>query len=329
MEWGQLKNLIWYWVIPAAGVLFLLASWRKRAEMRRFGDIELVRRLVMALSPVKRWTKHVLVLLVLACMVTALGQPHLRKKETLVERRGIDVMIAIDVSNSMLAKDIAPNRLEKAKLELAGLVDKLKGNRMGIVAFAGEAIIQCPLTLDRSAVKLFLSSVSPTLVTYQGTAIGQAISVATQAFQEKEKGSKALILITDGEDHDKDTIKFVKRAKDAGIRIFTIGIGTRDGSVLPDEFGPGNKKDRGGQVIISRLNETFLRQVARETGGVYYRSSKGEVESESILREIRQISQKGLKNDWTVEYEESFQTFLLIAFVLLLLEMMLSEGKRA
>lgn len=328
IEWGQLKNLIWLWVIPAVVLIFFMASFRKRAEMKRFGDIELVQKLVLALSPAKRMFKRALILLVLTAMVVALAQPHFRKKETLVERKGIDIMIAIDVSNSMLAKDIAPSRLEKAKLELAGLIDKLKGNRLGIVAYAGEAIIQCPLTLDRSAVKLFLSSVSPGLVNFQGTAIGQAILVATKAFQEKEKDSKALILITDGEDHDKDTLKYVKQAKDAGVRIFTIGIGTPDGSTLSDAYGAGNKKDRQGRVVITRLNESFLRQIARETGGVYYRSSKGEVESDAIAREIAHIAQKGLKNDWTVEYEESFQTLLLIAVVLLLIEMLLSEGRK-
>lgn len=329
MEWGQIHNLVWFWVIPAVACLFLMASFRKRSEMRKFGDIELVQRLVLSLSTGKRLFKRILVLLALVFIVLALAQPHFRAKETQVERKGIDIIIAVDVSNSMLAKDIAPTRLEKAKLELAGLIDKLKGNRLGIVAFAGEAIIQCPLTLDRSAVKLFLSSISPGLVNYQGTAIGQAIAVSSKAFQEKEKDSKALILLTDGEDHDKDTQKIVKQAKAAGIRIFTIGIGTPDGSTLPDAYGPGNKKDRQGKVVISRLNESFLRQIARDTGGVYYRSSKGEVEADSIVREVARIAQKSLTKDWSVEYDEGYQTLLIVALILLLLEMVLSEGRRS
>src|SRR3989338_6351935 len=189
MEWGQVKNFIWFWVLPAAGLLFFLSYWRKRSQLRRFGDLDLVGRLVMSLDPGMRFAKRALVLSALFFFVLALGQPHFRKKEILVERRGIDVIIAVDVSNSMLAKDIAPTRLEKAKLELAGLIDKLKGNRIGIIAFAGEAVIQCPLTLDRGAVKMFLSTMSPFLVSFQGTDLGKALTAALQAFQDKDKDS--------------------------------------------------------------------------------------------------------------------------------------------
>ena len=293
--------------------------------MSRFGDLELVQRLVMSLSVAKRTWKRILVLLAVTAIVLALAQPHFRKKETKVERKGIDIVIAVDVSNSMLSKDIAPSRLEKAKLELAGLVDKLKGNRIGIVAFAGEAIIQCPLTLDTGAVKLFLSTVSPALVEFQGTDIGQAVRVATQAFEANEKDSKALILLTDGEDHSPQTSQFVKQAKEAGIRIFTIGIGTSDGSTVPE--GSGYKKDRQGQVVLSRLNESFLKKTAASTGGVYFRSSRGEVEAEHLARAISLMTQKGLKNDWAVEYEENFQFFLLMALVFLMAEMAVSERK--
>ncbi len=326
MEWGQVKNFIWLWVLPAAGFLFFLASFRRKAELRRFGDLELVRRLILSFSPTQRLRKRLLILVALACMILALAQPHLRKKETLVERKGVDIIIAIDVSNSMLSKDVAPNRLEKAKLELAGLVDKLKGNRLGIVAFAGEAVIQCPLTLDRNAVKLFLSTVSPNLISYQGTAIGQAIGVATQAFQDREKGSKALILLTDGEDHDPDSKQYLQRAKAEGVRIYTIGIGTADGGTVPEGSGT-YKKDRQGQVVLSKLNESFLKQVARETGGVYYRSTRGEVEADGLAREINQMTQKGFKSDWSVEYEEDFQIFLILALILLAMELFLSERK--
>lgn len=328
MEWGQVKNFIWLWTLPAAVFLFLLSYWRKRAQLERFGDLLLVGRLVASLDPWTRFTKRALVLLTLLFMVIALAQPHFRKKETLVERRGIDVMIAVDVSNSMLAKDIAPTRLEKAKLELSGLIDKLKGNRIGIIAFAGEAVIQCPLTLDRSAVKLFLSTMSPNLISFQGTDIGSALSAALQAFQDKDKDSKAVILLTDGEDHNKETPAIIKKAKAAGVRVFTIGVGTAEGGTVPDEFGRGIKKDRAGKVVLSKLGETLLKQIARETGGVYFRSEKGDLEADKIRKQIDLISTKGFKSDWSVEYEENFRFFLILAFILLLLEMILSEGKR-
>ena len=327
IEWGAPYNFIWFWALPAAVLLFFLSSFRRKSELKRFGDPALVERLVQSFSASRRLWKRVLILIVLACIVAALGQPHRRTKETLVERKGVDVIIAVDVSNSMLAKDVAPSRLEKAKLELAGLVDKLKGNRIGIVAFAGEAVIQCPLTLDYNAVKLFLSTVSPNLISFQGTAIGKAIGVSTQAFADKEKDSKALILLTDGEDHDPETKRYVQQAKAAGVRLFTIGFGTADGSIVP-EGGGRPKKDRQGQVVLSKLNESFLKQVARDTGGVYYRSTRGELETDSLAREVGRISQKGFSSDWSVEYAEDFQFFLIAALLLLMIELFLSERKK-
>ena len=328
MEWGQPHHFVWFWAVGAAAGLFLLASWRKKRELARFGDPVLIGRLVQALDRRVRVAKRALVLTALCLMVIALAQPHFRKKETLVERRGIDVIIAIDVSNSMLAKDIAPNRLEKAKLELAGLVDKLKGNRLGIVAFAGDAVIQCPLTLDRAAVKMFLSTASPSLVTYQGTDLGRAIAASLQAFGDGSKDSKALILLTDGEDHGKETAQSVKKAKEQGVRIFTIGIGTLDGATLPDEQGRGHKKDRSGSVVLSKLDEGMLQRIARETGGAYSRSTKGDLEAENIRRSIERIATKGFQSDWSVEYEENYRFFLVLAVIFLLAEMALSEGRR-
>lgn len=328
MEWGQINNFIWLWTLPAAGLLFFLSHWRKESQLRRFGDLSLVGRLVGSLNQGIRLARRALILLALLFLVLALAQPHFRTKETLVERRGIDIIIAVDVSNSMLAKDIAPTRLEKAKLELAGLIDKLKGNRIGIIAFAGEAIIQCPLTLDRGAVKLFLSTMSPNLISFQGTDIGRAIAVALQSFQDKNRDSKAMILLTDGEDHNKETASLVKKAKEAGVRIFPIGIGTTDGGTLPDESGRGYKKDRAGKVILSKLDETLLKQMARETGGVYFRSEKGDLESDKIQKQINLIATKGLKGDWSVEYEENYRFFLMLAFFMLIAEMTISEGRK-
>ena len=273
--------------------------------------------------------KRLLLIAAIACLVTALAQPHFRKKEMLVERTGLDVMIAIDVSNSMLAKDIAPNRLEKAKLELAGLIDKLKGDKIGVVAFAGDAIIQCPLTFDKNAVKLFLGTANPNLISFQGTSVYKAIGASLQAFGEKdkEKGHKAIVLLTDGENHEPAAEDAARRAKSEGVRIFTIGIGTPDGSVLPDEAG-GVKRDRQGQPVISRLNESLLKKVAQETDGVYYRSSRGEVEVDNLVREIRRMAKKGQGSELSVEYEESFQLFLLAAILILLAETMLSEARK-
>lgn len=329
MEWGQTKNFIWLWVIAAAVFVYFLSSARKRTQIKRFGDVGLVERLITSFNPAMRLAKRACMLLALLFIVLALCQPHLKTKEVTVERRGIDIMIAVDVSKSMLAKDIAPSRLDKAKFELATLVDHLKQDRIGIVAFAGDAFIQCPLTLDKSAVKLFLSSISPNLIPTGGTAIGPAIQASLKAFNSKEKDFKAIILLTDGEDHGSNPLGAAKKAKEQGARIFTIGLGTPDGSTVPGESpSEGFKKNRQGQVVLSKLDEGLLKQIAKETGGNYYRASRGEVEIDRLVDEIRKMSQKGLKSEKTIEYEENFQYFLVVAFILLLAEMFLSERKR-
>ncbi len=329
IEWGSPKNFQWLWVLPLVVGIFYISSWRRKKQMRHFGDVVLVQRLIASLNISKRWTKRALLLFTIFFMILALGQPHFRTKEITVERKGVDVMIAVDVSRSMLAKDIQPSRLDKAKLELSSLIDHLKQDRIGIVAFAGEAFIQCPLTLDRSAVKLFLTTLNPNLIPTPGTILGAAIRVATQAFAEKEKEYKALILLTDGEDQGSNPLEAVKKAKEAGVRIFTIGIGTQDGGTIPGEFaGEGVKKDRQGQVVISKLDERLLKKIAEETGGAYYRSSGGEFEIESLSNEIRNMSQKGLKKEKSYEYEENYQYFLILALILLFFEMILSERKR-
>lgn len=329
MEWGSPKNFEWLWILPLIAVIFYFSSWRRRNEMKRFGDIALVERLVMSFSPAARLIKRILLFLSVFFMILALCQPHFRTREITVERKGVDVMIAVDVSRSMLAKDIQPTRLEKAKLELSSLIDHLKQDRIGIVAFAGDAFIQCPLTLDRSAVKLFLTTLSPNLIPTPGTMIGPAIQVATQAFTDKEKEYKAMILLTDGEDQGSNPMQAVQKAKQNGVRIFTIGIGTTDGSTVPGEFaGEGVKKDRNGQIVISKLDERLLKQVAVETGGVYYRSSGGELEIDNLSAEIRKMSQKGLKSEKIFEYDENYQYFVIFTLIALFFEMIISERKR-
>ncbi|MBI3251960.1 MAG: VWA domain-containing protein [Candidatus Omnitrophica bacterium] len=326
MEWGLEKNFIVLWLVPLSVAFFWFSAFRKKARIRQFGEVPLVRKLIASFDPAKRFWKRVLLAGAILCMALALAQPHFKKREVLVERKGIDVIIAIDVSRSMLAKDVVPSRLEKAKLELSGLVDRLKEDRIGIVAFAGEAYIQCPLTFDKEAVKLFLSTVSPNLIPLAGTAIARAIDTSVEAFADKEKKYKAVILLTDGEDHEADPVEAARRAKKAGVRIFTIGIGTAEGSTLPDAGGV--KKNSKGQIVLSKLNQPLLKGIARETEGAYFRSSRGELEIERLSHEIRQMAQKGLRQERQIEYEENYQIFLGAAFIFLLAEMAISERKK-
>lgn len=328
MDWGSPNNFIWLWLLLAVWGLFIFSDWRRGLAIRRFGDATLVRRLTLSLDAGKRLFKRSLVLFAVFMVIMALCQPHFQKKEIIVERKGVDIMILLDVSYSMLAKDIAPTRLDKAKLELETLVEKLGSDRIGIVAFAGDAFIQCPLTTDHNAVKLFISSANPNLLPVPGTMIGRALQVGNRAFMDEEKEFKAMILLTDGEDQGSDPMSQAKAAKEAGIRIFTIGIGTPSGGTLPSESERGAlKKDTHGNIVLSKLDEALLKKITAETGGTYYRASRGEIEIEDLTRRIRKMTQKGLKKDKSFEYEENFQLFLLLALAVLLLEMFLSERK--
>lgn len=325
IEWGSPQNFVWLWSVPVAAAVFGVAEFRRRSRLKRFGDLGLTGRLAVSLDPGRRLAKQALLLASVALLVLGLCQPHFSKKETKVEHRGIDVMIAIDVSNSMLAKDLPPSRLEKAKLELGTLIDKLKGDRVGIVAFAGEAYIQCPLTLDRGAAKLFLSTVHPNLVSLQGTSLSSAIRTALKAFNAKEKDHKALVLLTDGEDHDGKVLEAARQAKEQGVRIFTVGIGTSEGGTIQTQ--EGFKKDRGGDPVVSKLNEDLLRRVASATDGRYFRATRGELEIESLTRELRGLAKKGFKSDVSVEYTEDFRWFLLPALLCLFAELAISERR--
>jgi Ca-activated chloride channel family protein len=208
------------------------------------------------------------------------------------------------------------------------LIDTFKQDKIGIVVFAGEAFIQCPLTLDRGAIKLFLSTVNPALVQLQGTSLSKGIQVASEAFSKENKGNKVIILLTDGEDHEGAAIEVAKTAKKDGIHIFTVGIGTPEGRTIPDDLGKqGVKKDRAGKVIISKLNEDILKQIAKESDGAYYRSTRGDLEVIAMERSVRQMTQKSFSKDKSYEYEENYQFVLLAGLIILMLEMLLSERK--
>lgn len=329
MEWGVPANFIWLWAVPGLLAVFAFAGWRRSAELARFGEHDLVRRLLAAYWPLGRWIKRILLTAAWLLVVLALCQPHVRKKEGLVEFSGADVFLAVDVSKSMLAKDVAPTRLDKVKLELAGLIDRLKGHRVGIIAFAGEAYIQCPLTSDRQAAKLFLATLNPNIVPVGGTRISKAIDVALQAFGKGKDEPRSLVILTDGEELDGDPYKEAARAKQAGVRVYAIGIGTPDGGTLPaSEGASGVKRDAAGQVVISRLNEGLLKRIAAETGGAYYRSSARETEIERIARQIEASARNATRSRWAIEYEESYQQLLVAALLLLWVEAAVSERRR-
>ena len=327
---------VFLWGLLALPLLLLFFLWlerRRRKALGQIGDLDIVLRLMESFSEKARRWKYALVLLGSAFLILALARPQWGKKMELVKREGLDIIVAIDVSASMLAADMPPSRLAKAKSETAGLIDLLKGDRIGLVVFAGEAFVQCPLTMDYSAAKMFLADIDYGSVPQPGTALGEAIRRAAAAFVEKERKHKVLIAITDGEDtQESDPMAAAEEAKKAGIVMYTIGVGTPAGEPIPVRNAAGQvegyKKDDEGQVVMSRLDEAGLQEAALKTGGKYYRATAGELELDKIFDDISKMERKELTGQFMARWEERFRWFLAAAFALLGVEFLLTERRR-
>ncbi|MCI0566644.1 MAG: VWA domain-containing protein, partial [Acidobacteria bacterium] len=271
MPFGEPRALMLLLLIPLLGVLLGVVRLRRKRLLRRLGQEELVARLLET-PGAPRWVIRVaLILLAGTFLALALARPQWGAKVEEVRRKGVDVIIAMDVSSSMLAEDVKPSRLARAREEVATLIDSLEGDRVGLVAFAGEATVACPLTLDYSAAKVFLDVLDPALVPVPGTAIASAIRKSSEAFGSKEKRYKVLVLITDGEDHEKDAVAAAREAAAEGVVIYTLGVGSGSGSPIPvrgtDGSGGGYKKDREGKIVTSRLDPVKLAEIAEAAGG--------------------------------------------------------------
>jgi Ca-activated chloride channel family protein len=245
-----------------------------------------------------------------------------------IERKGIDVMIALDVSKSMLAKDISPNRMEKAKQLINKLLDKLGNDRVGLIVFAGRAYVSVPLTIDFSALKMNLSAANSDMVPTQGTVIGEAISMARQSFNTKETKYKSIILISDGEDHDEEAMKEVKKAVEEGIMINTVGIGSPDGSPIVDDETGQHKLDESGVEIISKLNEQELQSIASNGQGIYQRLNNTEVCADAIATQINTSEQRNFGDTIFTDYNSYYQYFLAISLLLIIIESFIPERKK-
>lgn len=317
-------------LVPVFSTLFVMYwIWKKRA-LKRFGDWEVISSLMPMISGKKHVLKFVILMLAYGFLIIGLANPQIGSKLEKVQRKGADLVIALDVSNSMLSQDIRPDRLTRAVQGITKLIDRLEGDRIGIVVFAGKAYVQLPITTDYSAAKMFLSTISTQMVPTQGTAIGEAIELAVQSFQEDNR-SKAIIIITDGENHEGDALESAKIAVEKGIKIFTIGMGSPDGSPIPlfDSFGrqTGYKTDRQGQTIVSRLDETTLQQLASAGNGIYVRASTGQDGLSRIIDEINSLEKQEIETRMFSEYEGRFRYFLAISLLLLVLEFLVPEKK--
>ncbi len=276
--------------------------------------------------------KAALLILCLFFITVALARPQIGTKIEEVKREGVDILVAVDVSLSMNAQDIQPSRLEKAKHEVASLLKRLRGDRIGIIAFAGDAFLQCPLTLDYGAARMFMDALEPGIIPDPGTAIDRALELALRSFENRERKYKVLILITDGEHHGGDLKPLIDQAEREGVVIYTVGIGSPEGVPIPiyDEYGRqiGFKKDRSGKVVTSKLDELTLEKIALQTGGKYYRASGSEQELDKIYDEISKMEKKELGSVKYTQFEERFQYFLFLAMLCLVIEMLIPERRR-
>lgn len=333
MHFAYSYSLFLLFLIPILIFFYIFIFKQKKKALACFGNPELVKNLIASTSKTKQIIKTILILVSFFLLILALAGPQIGTKLVQVKRKGLDIIIAIDTSLSMTAEDIKPNRLTKAKMELETLIDQLQGDRVGIIAFAGTAFVQCPLTLDYRAAKMFLNLINTDLIPTPGTSIGDAIRLAIKTFSQKERKYKVLILLTDGEDHRSAPFKASDEAKKEGIKIYTIGIGSPKGELIPlyDEKGEiiSYKKDKKGAAIMSKLDEMLLRKIALNTGGKYYRATAGELEVEHLYKEISRLEKKELQSKFFSQYEDRFQYFLAVCLILLFIELLLPIRKKS
>lgn len=315
-------------LIPVFAGLFMYALYKKKAAARKIGDAGLVKILTAGFNKSAYLVKFLLILSAASLIVLALANLRKATGSEKVNRNGIDIMIALDVSKSMLASDIKPDRLTRAKQVLSRLVDKLDNDRIGIVLFAGKSYLQMPLTGDHSAAKMYLSAATTETVPTQGTVIGDALKMCFASFNANEKKYKAVVLISDGEDHDEAATKIAGQMAQEGVIIYTVGIGSPQGSVIIDAATSQVKTDNEGNAVISKLNETVLRDVAEKGNGKYILFQNTDAVVNTIGAELAGMDQRTVTDDSLVNYRSFFMYFLLAAFIFLVIELFLSENKR-
>jgi Ca-activated chloride channel family protein len=313
---------------PVLVLLFILLIKWKRKTITKIGDEKLIRQLIADYSPRRFLVKFILVLS--AFILTGLGVANLQypKQVEQVQRQGVDVILVLDVSKSMLARDIQPNRLERSKQLMNRLIDKLRNDRIGLVLFAGRGYLQMPLTTDHSSAKIYVNSASPESVPAQGTVIGEALTISNNAFGQKEKKYKTVVLITDGEDHDETAMEAASLLAENGALLHTIGVGSAEGSTLTDPVTGEQKKDAQGNVVISRLNEPMLQELAKAANGTYQHLENTDQVVKNILEQINGMEQKSISDQSFINYRSFFQWFIGIALGLLILDFFISERKR-
>lgn len=314
-------------LLPFLAAFYLYSNYRRRKAIRKFGDPVLMAQLMPDVSKYRPDVKFWLVFAVIGLFAVLLARPQFGSKLETVKRQGVEVMIALDISNSMLAQDVQPSRLEKAKRLVAQLVDKMENDKVGMIVFAGDAFTQLPITSDYISAKMFLESINPSLISKQGTAIGAAINLATRSFTPQEGVGRAVIVITDGENHEGGAVEAAKAAAEKGIQVSVLGVGMPDGAPIPVEGTNDFRRDRDGNVVVTRLNEQMCQEIAQAGDGIYVRVDNSNAAQKVIAQEINKMAKADVETQVYTEFNEQFQAVAWIILLLLLAEMLILERK--
>ena len=312
-------------LVPVIPVVYGVMRVLRRRRLRSFGDEALVRELMPSWSGAKGWWRAALLSLAFFFLSIALARPQIGAKLSERETKGAEIMICLDVSNSMLARDYSPSRLERAKLAISRIVDKLDGDRIGLIVFAGSSFVQLPITTDYVSAKMFLGSITTESVPVQGTAIGDAILTAARSFSAQSEKSRAIIVITDGENHEDDPEDAARQVAELGIKVYTIGVGSVQGQPIPKDGEL--MKDAEGNIVVTRLDESTLRNVARIGGGAYVHAGNEEFGLNPIIDDLRKLEDEKFNSIVFEEFDEQYMYFLGAALLLLFIEMLIGERR--
>lgn len=327
-RFANIEMLWWLITTPVFVIAYIIYTKHKRRQLMEFGDQELVAQLMPDASKGRPIWKFSLLLLAWVLLIVAGSRPQYGQQEKTIKRQGIEVMVALDISNSMLAEDVAPNRLDRAKQILSKMIDNMVDDKVGLVVFAGEAFTQLPITCDYVSAKMFLNTITPNLISTQGTAIGAALQTAVTSFGATEsEAGRAIILITDGENHEDDAIAAAKQAQELGIQVFVVGIGKPEGSPIPKPGSNDYFKDRSDQVVVSRLNEEMCQQIAAAGKGIYVRCDNTNTAMRALQQELDRMATAELESTVYADYNEQYQSFVLIALLLIVIEFFILSRK--
>lgn len=313
-------------IIPVIIVIRLLEMRKRKLKLKKFGDLSLLKQLMLDVSSSRKSLKFWLMVAALALLIVMLARPQMGTKISQEKRKGIEVIISLDISNSMRAEDVVPSRLDKSKMLVENMVDNFTNDKVGLVVFAGDAFIQLPITSDYVSAKMFLQNTDPSLIATQGTDLAGAIELSSKSFTQQDKVGRAILIITDGEDHEGGAIEAAEKARKNGIRVFVLGVGSTKGSPVPDGNG-GYMKDNSGQEVISALNEEMCKQVAQAGGGAYIHVDNTSLAQRQLNDELTKLQKGDISSVVYSEYDEQFQAVGILVLILLIIEMLILERK--